>query len=585
MTAPNFAMLQAILDNLSDGVLVIDFDSSIRMANPAFCQMFALANDDVVGRNFGELFVLSEDFDAFSEAVLDAVTKHGDVDKRVVQIRSEEKLVSLTFTASLLMEAGERTAVIVTLSDITEIRELRDTQLLQAEVIGDQLGQLRDAYRDLESRNEALQTMTQRVRAVRGVAITFVAVLFLGIGAWYLRPLDLFNAVVAPNPSVPIELAAQRPTFIVSPRDLSSTINLRGNLSPGRAAEIVSPIESHVSTVYVSPGDLVMAGDRLLDLETGNLAAELRQAEVDNIQATERLTELENWENSADVARSRRALRQAKVALDDAELQLSRNQFLLDRGLIPSSQFEEAERNRESRRLEVEEAERELKLVESKGTGDPLRIARLQAQSSDERLQTAQANLELAQVSTPINGIVISAPRSQAGPLARGRPVSQGELLLTVADMEQLSVVTSVDEVDLHKVKAGQDAWISGPGFANIQVDGHVERVSSRALSGAHRGGPQFEIVILLDKLEGPALEKLRVGMSAFVTIVIHDQKDALLVPLSAVQQRNGKAWLYILPEGETEAELREVETGLTTLDSVEVLKGLAAGETVLLSP
>ncbi|MCY3989023.1 MAG: PAS domain S-box protein [Gammaproteobacteria bacterium] len=584
MTSRDPDIYRTLLENLSDGVVVIDFDGSVRIANAAFCRMFGFDPDEAIGSSFGELFIAFEGFDGFTQIVIDAVAERGDIARRVTRVRVGEERRSLSVATSCLLAGEERVAVIVVVSDITEIRELRETELRQAAVIETQLGELQGAYRDLEARNEALSALTKRVRAARGAAMLFVMVLFLAIGAWYVRPLDLFSATAARDTGPAVEAGAPGalPTVTVQPRDFRSTIALGGNLAPGRLAEIVSPIESHVSAAHVAPGDRVAVGDPLVDLDTGQLAADYRRAQVDHIKARDRLVEIEDWENSTDMARARRAWRRAKIALDDAERHLGRTAFLLEQGLVPASQHEDAQRQRQNRTLDVEEARRELEAVKARGDDEAKRVVQLEARTAEERLRAQGRKLELARVRAPIAGVVMAAEGPGARPLTKGRRVGQGELMLSIADLERLSVVTRVDEVDVRKVTTGQRAWITGPGFPGLRVEGAVTRVSSQAGRRARRrGAPQFEVVVTLDRLEADAFDRLRVGMSAYVTIVVHHRPAALLVPIDAVEQGDGKAWVQVLAG--TAAERRAVELGLTTLDSVEVVKGLSPGDRVVL--
>ena len=585
MTDRSPDIYRTLLENLSDGVMVVGFDGSVRMANAAFCRMFGLDRDETPGRSFGELFVAFEGFDEFTQIVFDAVAERGEIARHIARVRAGEALRSLSVTTSCLTEGEVRLAVIVVVSDITEVRELRETELRQAEVIETQLGELQGAYRDLEARNDALSAMTKRVRTARGAAMLFVMVLFLAIGAWYVRPLDFFSATAArdANPGVEAGDPGALPTVTVQPREFRSTIALRGHLAPGRVAEIVSPIESHVSAVHATPGDRVAAGDPLVALDTGQLASDHRRAQVDHIKVHDRLVEIEDWENSADMARARRALRRAKIAFDDAERHLARTAFLLEQGLVPASQHEDAQRQRQNRALDIEEARRELEAVKAKGGEEARRVVRLEARTAEDRLRAHEEKLDLARVRAPMAGVVMATEGPRARPLTKGRPVAQGELMLSIADLERLSVVTSVDEVDVRKVEAGQQAWITGPGFPGLKVEGVVTRVSSRADSRTRRrGAPQFEVVVTLDRLEAGARDRLRVGMSAYVTIVVHHRPAALMVPIGAVEQGDGKAWLRVLADGGG-AERRAVELGLTTLDSVEVVKGLSPGDKVVL--
>ncbi len=585
MTGRDPGIYRALLENLSDGVTVIGFDGSVRMANAAFHRMFGLGPDEAAGHSFGQIFIALEGFDEFTQIVLDAVAERGETARRIARIRVGEETRSLSVTASCLMAGEERTAVIVVVSDITEIRELRETELRQAAVIETQLGELRGAYRDLEARNEALSTMTRRIRVARGAALLFVPALFLAIGAWYVQPLDLFSATAGfrPGPGAEAGDPGAPPTVTMRPRDFQSTIALRGHLAPGRVDKVVSPIESHVRAVHAAPGDRVAAGDPLVDLDTVQLSADRRRAEIDYIKARDRLAEIENWLNSADMARARRALRQAKVALDDAERHLGRIAFLLEQGLVPASQHEAAQRQRQSRILDVEEAERELEAVKARGDDEAKRVARLEARTAEERLRAQEEKLGRVRIVAPIAGAVMAVEGLGAKPLTKGRPVTQGELMLSIADLERLSVTANVGEADVRKVEAGQRAWITGPGFPGLRVEGAVTRISSR--SGGRPGmrrAPQFEVVVALDRLDEQARGRLRVGMSAYVTIVVYRRPAALMVPIVAVEHGDGQTWLRVLADGAVER--RAVQLGLTTLDSVEVVKGLSPGDEVVLA-
>jgi len=149
---------RALLENLIDGVMVIGFDGSVKLANAAACRMFGLRPEEVVGRRFGEVFVQFEEFDEFTEMVLDAVQNQSGVERRVTSVRIGDATRSFSVTTSYLTTAREEApmAVIAVLADITEVRELRETALRRAKIIEKQLGELQGAYRDIEARNAEL---------------------------------------------------------------------------------------------------------------------------------------------------------------------------------------------------------------------------------------------------------------------------------------------------------------------------------------------------------------------------------------------------------------------------------------------
>ncbi len=598
MTSPlpkDSEVYRTLIESLSDGVMVVGLEGTVQVANSAFCRMFGLDPGQVAGAAFGELFLEAEDVDEFTQAVLDAVFSPGDTERRVVSVRIDGEPRALAVTTTYLASGqggeGERgpVAAVAAVSDITEIRELRDAELRLAKTVESQFADLQKAYRDLETRSEALSSMTRRVRVGRVAAVVLVLGLFAGIGAWRFQQLDLLGYIardLGPSPATGAPDTAGPLTLAVEAREIRSTIKLRGNLGLGRTEEVVSPFEGNVSELHASPGQAVARGDPLLTLDTGKLAAEIRRAEVDHIRARDKLAELEDWANSGEMARARNTLRRSRITVQEAEEALVRSSFLYERGIISRQEHEQAKRSRTERGLDHEAAERDFAAVEGKSSEKTRLVARLEADTALAQLQSLKERRELSTVNAPISGIFIAAEGPDSQPLAKGRPVTQGERLATVADFEQLAVVTTVDEVDVQKVAVGQRALVTGPGFPDLEINGTVERVASRSIGrGLSRGGPQFEVVIALDRLDSGSRAQLLVGMSAYLEIIVHSRPDALMVPIRAVQQDGGAAYVNVVSQDTGAVERRPVVTGLTTLDSIEVVEGLVAGESVALLP
>ncbi len=577
-------LYQTLLENLSDGVMVINSDGHVQIANDALCQMLGFDPDDVEGRLFAELFIMFEGFDEFVEFILDAVMRKRGNEQQITSVCIGEELRSLSVTTSYLTTtyADEKklSAVVVVVSDITEIQEMR-------EVAEKQLGELQIAHRDLEDQNMLLSKMSKTIQTTRTVAVVFILSVFLALGFWYIQPLDFAGPDATPEQPAGFlpEDPGMMQTMVVEAEDFDSSIILRGRLAPGRVVEIVSPIESHVSTVRVVPGQRVSKDDLLVSLDAGQLTAEYRQIQIDYIKAHDRLAQVEDWENSAEMARARRALRRAKMGLDDSQQNLKRIAFLLEQGIVPASEHEEAQRQHQNRQLDFEEAERELETVRMQGSVEEQRVVKLEAENAESRLRMHEEKLAQSKILAPISGVVMAATgESGKKPLTRGRSLVQGELLLSIADFERLSVETRIDEANVGKVQAGQKARITGPGFPGLQVEGSVTFVSSRASAGTQmRNTPQFDVTVTLDRLEAEALSRVRVGMSAHVTIIVYSRPQALLIPLHAVTQSSDGARVHIVDPKTQAIEQRIVTLGLTTLDSVEVTEGLSAGERIAL--
>ena len=169
--------------------------------------------------------------------------------------------------------------------------------------------------------------------------------------------------------------------------------------------------------------------------------------------------------------------------------------------------------------------------------------------------------------------------------LKRGASVNQGDLLLTIGDLQGLTIVGRVDEVDVTRLRPGQAATIAGDAFPGIELRGTVVRVSSQAVPrGDGHGVPLFEVAAAVESLTEEQRRVLRLGMSATLEVVVYENDHALLVPIDAVEVDGNARRLLVRDRATGEVRLVEVRTGITTLSSVEIVDGIAAGDTIVLA-
>ncbi len=84
---------------------------------------------------------------------------------------------------------------------------------------------------------------------------------------------------------------------------------------------------------------------------------------------------------------------------------------------------------------------------------------------------------------------------------------------------------------------------------------------------------------VAIETLTPAHREKIRLGMSTNLEILVYDNPEALVLPLAAVEVRGTGKYVKVLEAGTLVN--REIITGITTLDAVEVLQGLIQGEAV----
>ena len=138
-----------------------------------------------------------------------------------------------------------------------------------------------------------------------------------------------------------------------------------------------------------------------------------------------------------------------------------------------------------------------------------------------------------------------------------------------------------MDEVDITRIKVGQEVRVTGDAFPGVRLDGRIRALSPHAEEGDNRGGaPSFGVTVLIDSVAPELRNRIFVGMSANLEILIFDKKDALMAPLPAVITEGGNRYVMV-KAGNGPARKTPVKTGLTTLDAVEIVSGLKAGDVI----
>ncbi len=142
-------------------------------------------------------------------------------------------------------------------------------------------------------------------------------------------------------------------------------------------------------------------------------------------------------------------------------------------------------------------------------------------------------------------------------------------------DPSEIKLSGVIDEIDVPKVKLGQEAVITLDALPDKEVKGRVTFISPA--STVQTGVVFYETTIALENPD----EELKDGMSASAEIVIEQHDDVLLIPNRAIQGSLEKPWVQVVTNGQIEE--RQISMGLNDGMYTEVLSGLEEGEEVVL--
>ena len=117
---------ESIMRDMSEGVMTISFDGVISYLNPAALHILSRTEEELLHKSFGVCFFDNEANDDFTQAILDAVYDHDRTHDAIVPYFTGTETKQLRMVTSYLTDGAERVGVIVVLSDMTELAELRD---------------------------------------------------------------------------------------------------------------------------------------------------------------------------------------------------------------------------------------------------------------------------------------------------------------------------------------------------------------------------------------------------------------------------------------------------------------------------
>ncbi len=578
---PTDRLHEAVLQTLANAVISLRSDGAITTFNAAAAAITGIAASEVIGRTFAEVFLVIEGAGDFTQTVLDSVYMGPLITHRVIEADFGNGPRSLSMSVSRIA-GGDDAGVAVVFDDISELRELQAREIALAQEVDAQHKELRQAYLNLEEQNRTLAEASRRTRLARlgGLGAAVVLLTLASLYALSLRP-------DGPSREARAMVSAGDAVLTVEPRQLTETVTMTGQLAPLREVDIVSPVEGKVSVVHVPFGERVEKDGALIELDVTEARVAHRDAQARHIKAQERFAEVENWDESAEVSRARRSLATARLALEDSRRRLENTAFLFERGVIPESEHTAAQRDFTSRKFELDASEQDFASVLQRGESE-VRIAKLELENARVQLDEISESLRLSVFRAPVAGVVMR-PSSGGGAMGQsggggriavGQTVSQGARLMTIGDLDGISLMGRVDETDVVRISPGKTALITGDAFAGTVLRGVVEEVSTEA-TVTQRSLPYFDVKAIVPNLTPEEAAAIRLGMSAVLDVVVRTEPEAILIPLAAVSMVNREPFVRVL-RGEEPVSV-PVVAGEATINGVEILEGIDPGDRILL--
>lgn len=416
--------------------------------------------------------------------------------------------------------------------------------------------------------------------------------------------------------------------------DLTASVGSTGTVRANQSTTVDWQLSGKVGTVEVAVGDVVEAGQVLATLDEKSLPQSVILARADLVTAQRTLDQLLN--SSVARAQANQALvlaqkeledaltkresknydRASPATVDEARANLVVAEDAVKRALEvydrvddrpdddpiraeAFAQLSAARRNRDRQlanlnwllgrpdTVEVSEADARVALAEAnladaqrewdrlKDGPDPDDVA-----AAEARIAALESTLDQVRMEAPFSGTVTQANVKPGDQAAVGAAAANGGAAFRIDDLSRLLVDVEITEVDINRIRPGQPAMMTFDAIPEKEYSGRVVEVAS--IGSAVQGVVNFTVTIELSNPD----TSVRPGMTAAVNIVTDLVENVLLVPNRAVRLREGQRVVYVLRADNPVPQMIEIELGLTSDTTSELVGGdVREGDVLVLNP
>jgi HlyD family secretion protein len=334
--------------------------------------------------------------------------------------------------------------------------------------------------------------------------------------------------------------------FLITGGALRSAVSV--HLTP---ATMVSPMRS--GAVLIASGYVVAQRKAAVASKGTGRLVYLGVVEGDRVRAGQVIARIEDADVKAQLAQAEANLEVSRADLRDAENSLARERFLLDSGFTSRASFDAAQARYERVKAGIAVAQ--------------------------ATVQAAQVALENTVIRAPFDGTVLTK-NADVGEVVAPLAASafSKSAVVTIADLASLEVEADVAESNLEAIGVGQQCEIVLDAFPDVRYPARVAKI----VPTADRAKATVQVKVAFRSYDSRVLPE----MSAKVHFLPRpakagaDTAPVLVVPSSAVAERNGQAVVYVVQNGR--AVEVPVTVGRQVGTGVAIREGLAAGTQVI---
>lgn len=368
------------------------------------------------------------------------------------------------------------------------------------------------------------------------------------------------------KPAAPTVDKSEIYTGTVKRGDMIRQVRGLGELKPRQDKIRLIPAQTDgtVVSIRVLPGTKVGPNTVLMRLADPQLQQQLLNAKL-ALKAAQ--VEYHNMQVKleSELMDKRSAAAAVSANHSQAQLQSQTDQQLYKLGVISGLKYHSSQSKAKQLTVQNDLEQQEI-TMNQKAIASQLAVQQTKVDQARAMLALLQNEQDALQVTAGISGVLIDLPHQI------GEHVAAGATLAEVVQPNQLMAELKIPETQAHDIELGQPAEID---THNGVVPGHVMRIDPSVVNGTRT------VDVTLDgKLPSGAVPDLSVDG----TIDLQRLHNVLYVGRPAFGNENSTISLFrVSPNGKTATRV-QVKVGVASVTKMQVLKGLRAGDTVILS-
>lgn len=366
-------------------------------------------------------------------------------------------------------------------------------------------------------------------------------------------------------------------------RNVPAVIQTTGSLVADESSNVAPKVAGKVANVNVNIGDFVAQGTVIAKIEDSDARRRLASAQASVKQAVAAVRQAEarlglgpngsfNASSIPEVRSANANYEQALAELRQAEANEKRYRDLVQSGDTAMITYEQYRTARDTARARANAAKEQLdaQINNAKQNNQAIASAQASVEAAQTQVETAKQDLADTIVRAPFSGFVTERQ------VAPGEYVSSANTIATIIRSNPIKIQMQVAEADVPSVLIGRGV--------SVQVDAYRDRRFAGTVSAINPSvDPNSRSAIVEAKVENGD-NALRAGMFATARINKEGGATGIFVPRSAVysHEPTGSFRAFVIVEGV--AKLRVIQLGAEEGDSIQILSGLNADETVATS-